>query len=222
MKGIKKEKNKFIARISINGKRIQNSFDDIESANSWLCSIRLNNKLKSLPNEVWKIIPNFNRYMASNLGRIKSLNYKNSGIEKLINPSKSTDGYLKTMLKNNDNKYCSWEVHKFVMRSFYGNYNGLEVNHKDGNKLNNQLTNLEICTKSENAIHAINNGLWEIKVGEKNGMAKLTKEQVIQAREAKKNNGRFWGRKEIAKSFNISEKHLQKIVNNPDKLWYNA
>lgn len=209
-------------RISINGKRIEKYFRTKEEAFVWKQNMIEKHSDKNIPGESWKFIPNFNRYQASNLGRIRSINYKNSGLIKVLIPSMAKDGYLKTMLLNDYGKYKSWTVHKFITRAFYGLIPvNKEINHKDGNKLNNAIINLEYCTHAENCKHACDNGLWTIRRGNLNGMAKLTKEQVIKARLAKKENGRYWGRNEMAKEFGISAKHLQKIVNSKTS-WTNV
>lgn len=202
-------------RISINGKRIEKYFKTKEEASCWKSQMIEKYSDASLKGELWRCIPNFNRYQASNLGRIRSLNYKNSGLIKVLSPATAKDGYLKTVLLNDGGKYKGGLIHRFVTSAFYGAISdGMEVNHIDGDKLNNSITNLEYCTHSENCQHACDTGLWTSKVGDLNGMSKLTKDQVRTARDAKKCNGRFWGRNKMAKEFGISSKHLQKIVNN--------
>lgn len=77
-------------------------------------------------------------------------------------------------------KYTKRHVHRLLALTFIPNpENKEEVNHKDGNKLNNSLDNLEWVTKKENARHAQRTGLTPIPSGEKNGRSVLTEEQVI-------------------------------------------
>jgi len=210
-------------RISINGKRHEKYFNTKEEAFIWRQTMIEKYSDKNISGESWAFIPDFNRYQASNLGRIRSLDYKNSGLIKVLSPAISKGGYYITMLLNNHGKYKSWSVHKFVAMAFFGKIPiGKEINHKDGNKTNNSILNLEYCTRSENCQHSFDIGLQKAKRGELNGMAKLTNDQVLIAREAKKNNGRYWGRNKIAKEFGISAKHLQKIVNNPTESWSNV
>jgi hypothetical protein len=169
--------------------------------------------------EIWKPIPNFSRYEASNKGRLRSLNYKRSGKTQVLKPAASNDGYLKTVLLNNEGVYKSWTVHLFVCLAFYGDKpKGLEINHMDGVKTNNSINNLEYCTHQENVKHSFNMGLQKPKTGELNGMSKLTYENVKEIRIAKKNGGRYWGRNELAIKFNVTAKHIQDIANN-SKLW---
>jgi hypothetical protein len=57
---------------------------------------------------------------------------------------------------------ATYKVHREVAKAFIDNPNNLpQVNHKDGNKENNSVGNLEWVTNQENANHAIQNGLWD-------------------------------------------------------------
>tara|TARA_S200002703_G_scaffold41490_1_gene36015 strand:- start:163 stop:687 length:525 start_codon:yes stop_codon:yes gene_type:complete len=163
--------------------------------------------------EKWKTIPNFSLYEASTEGRLRSTNYKRTGKVKVLKPAVSSDGYLKTMLKRNDGKYCSYTVHKFIALAHLGDKpKGYEVNHKDGNKLNNSSDNLEYVTRSENIRHAYKNGLCEPMKGSKNGMAKLSEQDVKEIREHAANNGRYYGRKMLAEKYGVSECTIKEVV----------
>lgn len=101
--------------------------------------------------EIWEDIPNYEGlYQASNLGRIKSK-------RKVLKPNYTQNGYLKVQLSKNG-KTKTYLVHLLVKRAFDG-YNNLQVDHKDGNKSNNCLDNLEYVTQQENTIRAWNNNL---------------------------------------------------------------
>ena len=130
--------------------------------------------------EIWKDIKGYEgKYQVSNLGRVKSLNYKRTGEEKILKPTKTEKGYLFVCLRRNS-KAKSYRVHRLVAEHFIPNTDtNLEVNHKDENKENNCVTNLEWCTHIYNVNYgtrnqrqsetAIKNG---INKGEKHGMAK--------------------------------------------------
>lgn len=79
-----------------------------------------------------------------------------------------------------DNKKQTFRLHRLVMMAFnpVENMDELEVNHKDGNKKNNKLENLEWCTSSENQKHAFATGLQKARRGEKSNFAKLTEEDI--------------------------------------------
>lgn len=112
-------------------------------------------------NEVWKDVKGYeNLYQISNLGRLKSLskkgNYKNEYIRKTLTDIK---GYSVCNLVK-DKKYKYVRIHRLVAQAFIPNLeNKPQVNHKDGNKQNNCVNNLEWCTNSENQLHAIKMGL---------------------------------------------------------------
>ena len=126
--------------------------------------------------EIWKDIKNFEGfYMVSNLGRVKSLNrtIKRKGIhgnlhlkEKILKQTPDKDGYLCVTLRRKGKSIQSIKVHRLVASHFIPNLeNKPTVNHKDGNKTNNCVYNLEWATHKEQTIHAINTGLNNSKVG---------------------------------------------------------
>ena len=96
-------------------------------------------------------------FEVSNLGRIKSLNYRNTGKTELMEPSANTDGYFKVNLrKNGENKTCY--VHRLVAQTFIPNPDNLpEVNHIDEDKTNNRVDNLEWKWHKDNINHGTHN-----------------------------------------------------------------
>lgn len=102
--------------------------------------------------EVWENIDGFEGYQVSNLGNVKSLNYNNTNKPKLLKPKINKDNYYYVGLRK-DKKAHTKKIHQLVAIAFL-NHNpcGMEkvVNHKDFNKLNNSLSNLEIVTNREN------------------------------------------------------------------------
>lgn len=107
--------------------------------------------------EIWKDIPNYeNLYQVSNQGNVKSV-----CSSKMLKSSPNNCGYYKVELYKNK-KSKVFYVHRLVAISFIPNpENKKQVNHIDGNKANNNVSNLEWCTASENQIHAINHNLRE-------------------------------------------------------------
>lgn len=111
--------------------------------------------------EIFKDIKGYEgQYQISNFGRVKSLeryDRLNRFIkEKFLVPRKHNNGYLRVCLSHSVDKY----IHRLVAEAFIPNpENKLEVNHIDGNKLNNNISNLEWCTRSENNKHAFKIGL---------------------------------------------------------------
>lgn len=104
--------------------------------------------------EIWKDIKGYEGlYQVSNLGRVKSL--KKS---KIITP-KLIHSYFSVILYNKKN-YKNFRIHRLVAQAFISNPNNYpQVNHIDGNKLNNVLENLEWCTQSHNMKEAYRIGL---------------------------------------------------------------
>lgn len=84
---------------------------------------------------------------------------------------KISKGYFVVCLCVKNKKY-SLLVHRLVAKAFIENtLNKLEVNHIDGNKLNNSVENLEWCTSSENKFHAYKNGLSKKRLGANHPMS---------------------------------------------------
>lgn len=119
-------------------------------------------------NEIWKEIPGYEGYYeVSNFGNFRSIRrlikYKKNGLR--VYPSKTLltettkDNYQRIVLMKNGIKK-RFMCHRLVAITFIPNVNNKPcVNHIDGNKSNNNVTNLEWVTSKENAIHAFKNNL---------------------------------------------------------------
>ena len=110
-------------------------------------------------------------YQVSNLGNILSLNYRNTGRAELMNPWEDKDGYLKIGLRKN-RKTDFILVHRLVAQTFLPNPDNLpQVNHKDENKANNRVENLEWCDGKYNH----NYGTINQRISKANTNGKLSK-----------------------------------------------
>lgn len=132
---------------------------------------------------------------------------------KLINGEICKAGYRRIHVSHNGTHY-KFLVHRLIAETFIPNPDNLPcVNHKDGNKLNNNVNNLEWVTYSENNIHAYRMGLKSAK-GIKNGRHKLTEKDVEAIRaqyvKGKHSENNSYG---LAKKYGVSPKTIQQIVN---------
>jgi hypothetical protein len=121
--------------------------------------------------EVWEDIPNFKGYQASNLGDIRSISFRRTKKIKNLSKFSSKNGYLRVKITING-MGKSYSVHRLVAATFLGESKELEINHKDGDKTNNKIENLEYCTRSENMLHAYRNGLKVAPSGKNHNKAK--------------------------------------------------
>jgi hypothetical protein len=111
-----------------------------------------------MQSEIWKDIPNYEGYyMASNKGKIKSMLFQNNVLnkkyprEKILKPKTTKDCCKRVDLwKNGQHK--TFLVHRLIATTFLENLidTNMTVNHKDGNRLNNNLENLEWVSIAEN------------------------------------------------------------------------
>lgn len=108
----------------------------------------------------WSKINGFSNYSVSNFGEVR-----NDITKKLKIPKKTTDGYYAVDLYNNGDRSTK-RVHRLVADAFLENENDKpQINHIDGNKLNNLHTNLEWVSAKENMEHAIKLGLYTPSYG---------------------------------------------------------
>lgn len=105
--------------------------------------------------EQWKAVAGYEGlYEVSNFGRVKSLGNDKKKKEKILSPGVNSREYLKIGLRK-DRTRVTHSIHRLVAAAFIDNPDGKRtVNHKDGNKKNNNVTNLEWATDSENVKHS--------------------------------------------------------------------
>lgn len=105
--------------------------------------------------EIWETVKGYEKYVVSNLGKVKQ-----NEIE--VKTYQDKRGYVRVSLNNGKANTCL--VHRLVAEAFIPNpENKPEVNHIDGNKQNNCISNLEWVTRGENVRHSIETGL-KIKI----------------------------------------------------------
>lgn len=124
---------------------------------------------------IWKQIPGYeNLYWAGKNGQIKSLR----GIMKGYRGNR----YYQVCLSKGDEQRTH-NVHSLIITTFKGAVpKGMQINHKDGNKQNSKLSNLEVTTPSRNNIHALRTGLRTIMHGSKWHRSKIKESDVKKIR----------------------------------------
>lgn len=167
--------------------------------------------------EVWKEIPGYSGlYFASTLGRIKRIQYQHpkrskhtkeyflrTVPEKILAGSKvSKKGYARVNL--NDKVHF---VHRIVAEVFLGPAGGLQVNHKDGNKTNNAVENLEYVTNQQNRNHAVRHNLHPNR---SNGFCKVSMSECVAIREMY-NAGKLF-QWEIANMYGVCQQTISQII----------
>ena len=173
--------------------------------------------------EIWKRLSYNNvdygdYYLVSNFGNIKNVasGHIRKGYTNKNNP------YYKIILSfGGRDKTATIKVHRAVAETFIPNPSNLpQVNHKDGNKLNNNIDNLEWVSEKQNLIHAVINKLSDS--GEESCLSQLTREQINYIRDNCIPYNKNFGCAALAKKFNVDRSTISKIVH--DKSWkkYNS
>lgn len=166
--------------------------------------------LSEIRNETWKDISGYDGiYQVSDFGRVRSVK-KN----RIMNQCKKSNGYLHLALsKNGEVKY--FHVHRLVAMAFLPEVPGKgHVNHKDGIKDNNDVSNLEWCNRSENMQHAYDMRLQPVRYAMNSAARKLTENQVLCIINLRKNGELI---KNIAAQYNVTATCISYIVNR--KCW---
>lgn len=168
----------------------------------------------------WKLINENSKYEASTDGEIRRIKgvvafgkQKRKIGGKIMSPSVKSNGYLHVSLRDTTNQPKMYYVHRLVCEAFLGEIpKGMCVNHIDGVKSNNKLSNLEIVTYSENTRHAIRNGLIgnpNPRKGVDNHLSTFTEEQVLEMRRLYDEG---MPSLDVAKKFNRSKSTVRKIL----------
>ena len=154
--------------------------------------------------EQWAKIKGYENYSVSTYGKVR-----NDTTGRILKASKTGHGYRTLRLGSNSGKLLF--VHRLVAEAFLEKPDGCtEVNHIDGDKDNNSLSNLEWCTSSENHVHAFRTGLN--RSGENHERAKLSNTQVeeIKKEYAVENVSQY----ELASTYGVDQSTISCIVNN--------
>jgi hypothetical protein len=153
----------------------------------------------------WRRVRDFPLYEVSDDGQVRSFARTASGEPKALKPSERPDGYLQVKLQGGAIKTVT--VHKLVFDAFGGAYTG-EINHRDGNKKNNSIDNLEVMSRAENMRHSWAIGLRS-HVGTKHPKAKFTDDDIREIRAARSAGKTLT---EIAQSFGVHMTAISKIA----------
>lgn len=164
--------------------------------------------------EIWKDVVGFEEYFkVSNRGRIFG---KRSG--RVLKGSVNSGGYLtiNTRFDNRSGETARFLIHRAVAEAFieepydlkylkdFSHYKIIPVNHKDGDKTNNAVENLEWCSYSDNSRHAVDIGLIVHQKGLENPNFKLNKDQVIYILDHYKPRHREFGARALGRKFGVS------------------
>lgn len=148
-------------------------------------------------------------YEVSNCGDIR-----NSKTHKIRRKNILQTGYyfVNGSIGSRENK-ITFRIHKAVAESFIDNPDNLPmVNHKDGNKLNNHVSNLEWCTNAENIQHAYDNSLKFAIRGEDNHLSKLTQENVKYIRDNYIPRDKRFGTRALGRKFNVDHTTIMSVL----------
>ena len=128
----------------------------------------------------------------------------------------SKKGYEAVCVSLGSKNNCKlFKIHRCVAETFIPNPNNYPViNHKDGNKSNNHISNLEWCTHSQNAYHAFQLELRKNKKGERHNCSKLKHEDVLFIRNSYIPKDKEFGCRALANRFGISHSIISKIIYN--------
>ena len=172
--------------------------------------------------ERWKSVKNYEGlYEVSDCGRVRSLPHKTQGRvncvmtfpSRVLKPQKKRNGYYQVALSKNGHK--TWfAIHRLVAEAFLDKQgDNLQVNHKDCDKSNNKVSNLEWCTPQENMLHASKNNKLR-------GHVTLTQEIADEVKRLHKPYDKEYGTKPLAIKFGIGETTVRDIVHG--RRWCNC
>jgi len=165
--------------------------------------------------EIWKWVPGYEgKYKVSSRGRVKSVKRKYVTVDRIFGKSLHRSGYFYVDLRKDQIKK-HFLIHRLIGLAFIDNpFNKTDINHINGNKMDNRVENLEWVTRKENINHAISIGLWDL--GEDNSQAKLSNKDVIDIRCRYKNRTDL--QKDMAKEYGVSKSLINQIIKNKKRV----
>ena len=162
--------------------------------------------------EIWKPVVGYEGlYSVSNMARIRrETKHRGKNVD-FLHAHCNTKKYYRLGLCKDAIQKPKY-IHILVAQAFLGDKpDGFECNHKDGDKSNNLLSNLEYITPKENARHAWDNGLIKPRNGEKNPACKLTAEKVLEIR--RKYAEGLGGLSSLGREYGVNHGMIYLIVN---------
>ena len=136
--------------------------------------------------------------------------------KKITTPYLNPNGYMYICTTFGNKKITkSYSAHRLIAETFIPNFeNRPYVNHIDGNKSNNCVSNLEWVTASDNTKHAINTGLLKIDhlLEHNKQIRKLTEEQAKYIRENYKERDKIFGGRAMARKFNVKPSVIYDVL----------
>ena len=164
--------------------------------------------------EIWRPTYKYSKfYEISNLGNVRS--YVKGAIPYLLSPFQTKQGYWVIKLGFGEvGKQSHFTIHRLKATAFIPNPNKYKcINHKDGDKSNNDLSNLEWCSHSQNYRHAVENGLLSHAKGEYASNSKLTEKQVLEIFVSN------LGSRELSRLYKIDNSAIIKIKSGENWNW---
>lgn len=164
--------------------------------------------------EQWRHIPGYNgKYEVSTLGRVRSFALSSrASVEYpyILKPKMSEHGYCSVCLyKNGKREYHM--IHRLVATAFIPNVSkNPEVNHKDGDKSNNEVSNLEWVTSSENMKHSFAAGLHVPSEHQKQVVSKICAQPVIATDRNGENEKRYESATVASRETGVDTSHIIK------------
>lgn len=155
-------------------------------------------------------------YQISDMGRLRSLQRPFVPQDRILKACLDSDGYLFAGLFKNGKRLACPKIHRLVLEAFVGlRPSGMEGRHKDGNKLNNRLDNIEWATHEVNELDKSEHGT--VLCGSKIGTSKLTENEVSEIRMLWATSRFTYNQSVLARMFKVGQFCIWSIIHR--KTW---